>query len=374
LSSNQHFLRFAAGLLTRNRPVYVHYAVTDHCNLACPACSIWQRSGELEELKASETAELGQILRDLGCVQVSLGGGEPSMREDLPEIVRNLSQAGLRVRVLTNGVAMTPDKAEALFAAGMADVSFSLDSLDTDLQSELDAVKNAPTQRIENLIGLARLLDGRPGVPILNTVVSRRNLAELPRLLELAEALGFFASFIPVHLAQSVDGEHQFFGDDQSLAFGPEDEAEIRSAFEFLLNAKKSGRPIVNSASFLRLCADYLTGKGVAWPCLAGRAYLSISPAGKVAPCHAFEGKWEVGFRDFPAAWRTKEYRARLKEAVAGCEGCLRPCWAEVAFMMTEPSSLFEMAGIQRIARRKKRDLDLDEVRNRFGLSVSEGS
>jgi len=365
-------LAFLRARLTRDRPVYVHFALTTRCNLRCRSCVIWQRE-PADELGVAEIAELAGVLADLGCIQVSLGGGEPALREDLPEVVAAIQARGIRTRVLSNGVALTPAVARALLDAGLREVSFSLDSLRPEVQERRDDTPGVFERRLRNLVWLAEHLPARGMLPTLNTVVMPDNFRELPELADLAADIGFHASFIPIHLPPCSDVEHRFYGQAPELAFGPELGGELRAVFAELVRRKRQGAPIVNSSTFLERSPDYLLGGRAPWPCRAGQLFLSVSPQGKVAPCHAFEGSWEVDFRELPDIWRTAEYRRQLAERVAGCEGCFRPCWAEISFLMLETRALAEMARVQARAKLRRRRVDTARVLRRAGLEAEAG-
>jgi len=351
----------------RDRPVYVHYAVTSRCNLRCRTCEIWRREPE-NELPLAEVEELAEVLAGLGCVQVSLGGGEPALREDLPQIVRAFLSRGIRTRVLTNGVALTPAVADRLLDAGLTEVSFSLDSLDRDVQERMDDTPGAFERRMRNLVALAERLPARGALPILNTVVTPYNFRDLTGIAALAADIGFFASFIPIHLPAPAEHDHRFYGDAPELRFGEEDAGELREVFDRLIGLKRRGAPIVNSTSFLRGTPGYLMNGAASWPCRAGELFHSVSPQGKVAPCHAFEGLWEVDFRELPARLRSPDYRTQVRQRVAGCEGCFRPCWAEVSFMMLERRALWEMVRTQATVRLSRRKVDAAAVWRSAGL------
>ena len=361
------YLRFARSLVLRDRPVYVHYAVTSRCNLRCRACTIWRR--QENELTCDEVGELAAMVARLGCVQVSLGGGEPSLRPDLPEILGHFRSRRIRTRVLTNGVAMTPPIGEALVRAGMREVSFSLDSLEPDVSDDLDNVGSTYHQRIRNLLALARALPRRGVLPVLNTVVTRRNLDELIDIVDFAGELGFHVSLIPVHVAGTA--EHRFYSDDDQLQFRPADEPRLRDVYDRVLRARSRGARIINSTAFLERSPDYLLGRPVDWPCRAGEQFLSVSPDGSASPCHAFEGDRGIPFRQLEATMGSEDYRAVVRQRVASCEGCFRPCWAEIGLMMGGPRSLAEMAGNQLRAYRRRPRVHGEAIAHHLGLDGS---
>ncbi len=348
------FLRLLRGTLLHDRPLYAHYAITHRCNLRCAACTTWQLAEPARELPPAEVAELAQMLARLGVVQVSLSGGEPAMRDDLPEIVQAFRAAGIRPRVLTNGVALTPPVIDRLFAAGLTDVSFSLDSLRAPVQEAIDGAPGLQAKRLANLRHLAARLPRRGTLPLLNTIVNRLNLDELPSLVDFAARLGFFISFIPLHQPAGDEVGHRFYRRNQELAFRPEDEPRLRAVFAQLIAAKRRGEPVFGSSSFLAASPDHLLGRRPAWPCRAGRLYLSVAPDGRLSPCHAFEDRLAYPYRGFSAVFRSADYRQRVRGLAAECEGCLRPCWTEISLSLLEGRGFTEALQRQWRARRER--------------------
>ena len=370
LASISRYLKFLRGLLLRDRPIYFHYAVTSRCNLRCQSCSIWRRP--TDELSIAEVGQLAEVASRLGCVQVSLGGGEPAMRDDLPEIVRAFQSRGINTRVLSNGVALTPAKARRLVDAGLREVSVSLDSLDPETQDSLDNAAGAHKKRLENLLALAELLPRQGSLPLLNTVVTPKNFLQLPQIVRFAADIGFHASLIPVHLAGGSD--HRFYSDADELRFDKQQGRQLRQVYDELLEIKRRGGPIINSSVFLQRSPDYLLSGEARWPCRAGELFVSVGPNGKVAACHAFEGTHEVDFVDFERAFHAPGYRAEVRRRARTCEGCFRPCWTEISYLVHDPRSLLEMTRVQLKNRLRRRRVDTGVIRKLLEACKDEGA
>ena len=366
--------RFLRNFVLRDRPIYAHFAITHRCNLRCAACATWRLADEAKELSLGEIEELVALLGRLGCKQISLSGGEPVMRRDLPQIVGLCRRAGLRARVLTNGVAMTPAIADELLAAGLKEISFSLDSLNREVQETIDLAKGTYDTRLDNLFHLARRLPLRGAVPLLNAIVNRLNIDELPRLVEFAERIGFYISFVPLHQPTGEQKGHRFYQPQEGLAFRAEDEPRVRTMYETLLHAKRNGKPILNSSAFLAATPDFFFSGRVDWPCRAGSLYLSIGPDGFVSPCHAFEEQWGAPYRDFERWSFSSEVRRELPQRLAACEGCFRPCWAEISFLALNRGSLREMLQLHWRARRAKSEINEPAVRDWLSAATGQSS
>ncbi len=98
-------------------------SVTDRCNLRCVYCMPaegmpWLPKGDL--LTYEELTRFARVCLDLGVTGIRLTGGEPTVRADLPVLVRMLDQLrpGLDLSLTTNGLKLVA-MAEALRDAGL---------------------------------------------------------------------------------------------------------------------------------------------------------------------------------------------------------------------------------------------------------------
>jgi len=112
---------------------YLRVSVTDRCNFRCAYClpDGCPRGSGAEPLSVPELERLVRAFAELGVWKVRLTGGEPTLRRDLPDIVRAISAVpGVRrVGLTTNGYRLAAIAGD-LRAAGLASVNVSVDSLD----------------------------------------------------------------------------------------------------------------------------------------------------------------------------------------------------------------------------------------------------
>jgi GTP 3',8-cyclase len=109
-------------------------SVTDRCNFRCTYCMpaeglIWLPKDEI--LSFEELTRLLSVFVDrLGIRSVKVTGGEPTVRADLPKLIRMLRGVApaIDLSMTTNGV-LLDRLAEPLAEAGMDRVTVSLDSL-----------------------------------------------------------------------------------------------------------------------------------------------------------------------------------------------------------------------------------------------------
>ena len=111
-------------------------SVTDHCNFRCIYCMpeegmIFQPKEEI--LTFSEITRFVRIASNLGINKLRLTGGEPTVRQDFPTLVRMLSDLpGIDdIAMTTNGFLL--DKMSLpLSKAGLSRINVSLDTLDEE--------------------------------------------------------------------------------------------------------------------------------------------------------------------------------------------------------------------------------------------------
>ncbi|WP_041531215.1 radical SAM (seleno)protein TrsS [Syntrophotalea carbinolica] len=116
--------------------------ITERCNMACPVC--FADSGK--NAAADPTLEtidgwLQAVGRASGFeIVIQLSGGEPTVREDLPEIIRRVRQRGFGfVQINTNGLRLAEDPAYArqLYDAGLTSVFLQFDGTSDEIYRQL---------------------------------------------------------------------------------------------------------------------------------------------------------------------------------------------------------------------------------------------
>ena len=111
------------------RPFTLIAELTYRCPLHCPYCSNPVDIGASTyrgELGTDDWIRTFGQARGLGVLQLALTGGEPMLRRDLPELCAAARDAGLYSSLITAGTLFTPERAEALKAAGLDHVQISI--------------------------------------------------------------------------------------------------------------------------------------------------------------------------------------------------------------------------------------------------------
>ena len=107
-----------------------------HCNQKCLHCyAAGQPMGETPELSTEQWKTVLKTLRQANIPQVTFTGGEPTMREDLVELVR--AAEWFVTRLNTNGRALTPELCAGLYDASLDSVQVTLYSAEGNIHNQL---------------------------------------------------------------------------------------------------------------------------------------------------------------------------------------------------------------------------------------------
>ena len=158
--------------------------VTRRCNLRCRYCFAEGGVEAADPPKAEMEQAIRSIAARCGGVLLQLSGGEPTLRDDLPELVRFAKAAGCAyVQVNTNGlrIAREPAYASRLAEAGLDIVFLQFDGTDNAIYEHLRGAPLLET-KLEAVRVCAELGVGVTLVPTVVRGVNDRNLGAIVSL------------------------------------------------------------------------------------------------------------------------------------------------------------------------------------------------
>ena len=174
-----HLLQFSED----KKPVVV-WNITSRCNLKCVHCYA-SVTGACRELTTKQGLKLISGLKDYGVPVVLFSGGEPLIRDDLPELVEAATSAGMRAVISTNGTLITREKAEILGDMGLSYIGVSLDGLE-DINDRFRGVSGAFAKALS---GIENAMSA--GIKVgLRFTMNKRNYQEIPKIFDLMESQG----------------------------------------------------------------------------------------------------------------------------------------------------------------------------------------
>ncbi len=167
-------------------PLRVHLQITNECSLRCRHCSQKTRDAFDKELTLPQISSFIDQLVSIGTQELSIGGGEPFLRDDLVSIVSYASRKGLSVSLSTSGLFISRAVAKKLADVGLKQIRISFDGAS---EKSYDYFRGKGTYRraIRGIKTIRELFD----IPIiLHSVIMKPNLGELLSLFRAVQKLG----------------------------------------------------------------------------------------------------------------------------------------------------------------------------------------
>jgi len=246
--------------------------LTYRCPLRCVYCSNpLEFAAMRDELSTGQWIEVFRQAATLGAMQLHLSGGEPVLRADLPDLIREARAAELYVNLITGGTLLNERNLSQFRDCGLDHIQLSVQDSDRDAAEIV-----AGARSFDRKLAVAAMIR-TAGFPLtLNVVLHRFNIGRIPELIALASDIG---------------AERLELANTQYYAWAMENRASLLPSHE--QNQRAEG--IVREArercrgkleiAFVR--ADYFGEEPKACMGGWGNSYVCINPAGEVLPCHA---------------------------------------------------------------------------------------
>ena len=262
-----------------DKPYIVSWNLTKQCNLSCPHCYIDAHpnlnSAHENELTRDDAQSVINALSSLNNnLMLILSGGEPMLREDIFDIVRSASSAGLIVVLGSNGILLTRDSLRMLKEAGLMGVGISIDSTGHAHHDSFRGYKGAwdlsvSALRYSKEAGLETQVD---------VTLTDQNCSEVDDFVELgvsmgAKAVNFFF-LVCTGRAMRTDISTENY------------DVVLKKIAKISMNERRLMIRARCAPHFYRILYEegFPVQKGMRG-CLAGRHYLRIDPEGNITPC-----------------------------------------------------------------------------------------
>ena len=287
-----------AGAFLKRRPVWCSWQVTRRCASYCMFCE-HRLEGADEEIDLAGCARVAEALADGGALVVSLTGGEPFLRADLPEIVRIVAAHHYPL-LTTHGWLVTREKARAVWAAGLEGATVRLHHALSDRHDEAAGLPHAHARALEAVGAFAAERPrGTQRVNVKVRVWSADDFDGLEALLRATAALEASVTVEPGFPLGSREG----------------------GLSARLLALKRAHRNLRSSARYLaRFDEALVSGIG---GCQAGRAFVNVDHRGRISKCVEFQGEEDRVGDLTRESWG--EVAPRLR-GVSDGNAC-RSCW-----------------------------------------------
>ncbi|MDH5451356.1 MAG: radical SAM protein, partial [Candidatus Bathyarchaeota archaeon] len=153
-------------------PFRLDLALTYRCNNSCVHCYSGKATAS-RELSTEEWKRVVNRAFDLGIPQILFTGGEPTLREDLTDIIRHAEAVGLVTGLVTNGRQLEDSGyVRKLFEAGLDYAQVTLESHKPEIH---DAITKVPGSWNESVAGIRNLLETSIYTSV-NATLNQQNL------------------------------------------------------------------------------------------------------------------------------------------------------------------------------------------------------
>jgi MoaA/NifB/PqqE/SkfB family radical SAM enzyme len=253
------------------RPIVVSFEVTDSCTCYCRHCDHGGPKDDTWNLKPKDYRRYMEELRP--CV-VQVSGGEPLMRDDIVEVVRNIKcGSGLPYTILvSNWSNMTRELYLELRNAGIDQFSVSLDFPD-ERHDEFRGYPGLYAHLSDIVPRLGAL--GYDDI-VLNSCVTSANLETIDQMADKAREWG-------VNICYSAYSARRTGCRDYFLST-PEQLRILNTELDRVEARRDPTNWIVNSTSTLNATRKYFENGG-APGCKAGLRFLVVTARGELQPC-----------------------------------------------------------------------------------------
>ncbi len=283
------------------RPKLVNLEITKLCNAKCDFCDYWQTRHE------TRLSDYRPVIRKINPLVVVITGGEPMLRKDLPDIVRQVKECSIFIftSMVTKGDLLTLEKAEELFAAGIDQIAVSLDFPG----EKHDSYRGIPGlwNHLSNLIPELSRRFSKKSI-VLNTIIMEDNLDQIIDIAHKAKEWGVSISFSSYSVMKTNNSSH--FIKQQKLE-------KIREVVNNLIELRRKWKGVIVSTEYyLREVPEYFERGGVP-DCLAGINMIQVTPSGHLKRCS-----------EMPVTAHYSDYSPDLYGKTK-CEACWYSCRGE---------------------------------------------
>jgi MoaA/NifB/PqqE/SkfB family radical SAM enzyme len=321
------------------RPTVLIYNCTWVCDAQCEMCSNW-RFGNRKTDMTLEQVEHAFDSPFWGAVEnLNISGGEPTTRNDLPELVEMFQRRLPRLRKIgINTTGLTPHRAIPMltrivnFCAEhdlLISIRVSLDGIG-DVHGQVRHVKRAFEKASQTIEAMQALAKEQPNFQFgIASTIFATNMPDAENILSWARSKGLDVVFNMLRFTDAMLHNKSL---EEKIGFGDREEAFMR---QFFLDRVQEESVLSGQAFMYLHYADMIAnGYHRTMPCPFQRQGLLLNPNGDLHYCENSEKLGNVLEESAETLYFKPEnlqHRQHLQENV--CPTCLSPCQVNVGAM-----------------------------------------
>jgi len=259
-------------------PLHLSIEVTKRCNAKCSFCNYYKEN-------IPETIiDYSSIVKKIKPIVISITGGEPLVRLELEDILQSIRSVDhlVYINMISNGAAMTFERAKFLHSLGLDSICFSLDYIGEkhDKNRSIPGLYNKLISLIPSLktIGFDNIA--------FNTVIMNDNLDHVIDIIKLAKELE-----IKVNFSSYSDLKTN----DKTKLVDKENLKKLEDLIFYILDFKKHDKlkTVKSSNYYLENIPGFFKGEKISG-CKAGLYWILLTPDGKVKRCSEKEAVVDI--------------------------------------------------------------------------------
>ena len=288
--------RALSAMVRPESPLLAQLVVIRRCNLSCGYCN--EYDDHSPPIPVEELFARVDHLAELGCLILTLTGGEPFMHPNLDQVVARAVSHGMVVTAISNAYPITKGWVERMNDAGLSLLQVSVDNMEPN-----DVSQKSWSKIKKRLLLLKEQAKFKLNI---NAVLGSSPPQQTRDLIDEIRSLGFYMTVGLLH--------------DQQGQIDPGLIGDILPEFH------EEMRALCNKSFFHQFGEGWeqkmLQGGTAPWRCRAGARYLYIDEFGKVAYCSQRRAEPGISLLEY-----TRDDLKREYDSPKGCEdSCTIAC------------------------------------------------
>jgi MoaA/NifB/PqqE/SkfB family radical SAM enzyme len=310
------------------------FPVTYRCDARCVMCNIWQ-SSKTTELSLEQWSRVLDDRLFASVESVSLTGGEPTLRRDLPQLAQlqlNKLPSLQRVTITTNALnrkRVVEHCEQLLDLCGARGIRFFVGVSLDGIGPVHDEMRNIPGafDKVQSTLEGLQHLQARGLRMGINCTLTSRNLHDAENVRQWCAERGLTVNYI---IASFAEGFYANVGAQDDLAIAPQQRAELVAFLRQLAAQSSPG----NLAAYFYADAARMMERGRArtTPCVFQKDAFILDARGDLQYCMYSRMLGNVTNESAEAIYYAPQNLAHRQEIITTkCRNCTITCFLELA-------------------------------------------
>lgn len=293
--------------------------LTRRCNLRCRGCNVVNHQSAYE-FSTDEWKKAFDIMKRYKVGFIVLFGGEPTLRDDLPELVEHLNKIEMPHTIITNGIRLLNDSRyyNRILEAKPFGISASVNHIDSTPEAKFGDQKKSN-------IGhdlLLKLKEDAPDVDLVaNMAVTRENIRGLPDMVRYFTSWEIWSILSFFHVRPQRESMYWWYRgpvdeDNKDLVFRIGDEWMVSRVAQWFID-NYDGLFLHNQKDYFKVWPNF--GIKQNWHC-SEWVCPAVNPDGSLMACIDRPLSKPLSIFDLPN--RAGEIYQNFEEVISACPGC----------------------------------------------------